>query len=188
MTLGIGNGIRIWYEYFAPDQFFFTTNFLCMIESPVTEKTHIQPAWLTVLRIALGIILFWKAIVFIRDTTLLQSMIQQTGIGFFSNNAEALAFIVAYLTLLCGLFILSGLFTKTSSIVQIPILIAAIFFVNSKNIGESAFELVLSVIVLILLVVFAIKGSGAISADEFFRTYHRAGSEGGNTERLFKKN
>jgi len=168
---------------------FFTLKFFFMIESPVTEKTHInQPAWLTIFRIALGLILFWKAIVFIRDTTLLQSMIEHTGIGFFSNNSETLAFIVSYITLLCGLFILSGLFTKTSSIVQIPILIVAIFFVNAKSIGESGFELVLSAIVLILLVVFAVKGSGTISADEFFRTYYKAGAEEGNTQRFFKKN
>ncbi len=159
-----------------------------MIESPVTEKTHItQPAWLTILRIALGIVLFLKAIVFIRDTTLLQTMIQNTGIGLFSKNANALSFIVAYLTLLCGLFILSGLFTKTASIVQIPILIVAIFFVNSKNIGQSSFELIVSVIVLILLVVFAIKGSGTLSADEFFRTYYKAGTEDGNTKRFFNQ-
>lgn len=148
-----------------------------MTESPVTEKTSInQPAWLTILRIALGLILFWKAILFIRDTAVLQSLIQRTGIGLFSKNAETLAFIVAYLSLLCGLFILSGLYTRTSSIVQIPILIIAIFFVNAKNIGESSFELVLSVIVLILLILFAIKGSGRISADEFFRTYHKIGA------------
>ena len=159
-----------------------------MIESPVTEKTHItQPAWLTILRIALGIVLFLKAIVFIRDTSLLQTMIQNTGIGLFSKNANALSFIVAYLTLLCGLFILSGLFTKTASIVQIPILIVAIFFVNSKNISQSSFELIVSVIVLVLLVVFAAKGSGTLSADEFFRTYYKAGTEDGNTKRFFKQ-
>lgn len=158
-----------------------------MIESPVTEKTHIsQPAWLTILRIALGIVLFWKAIVFIRDTSLLQTMIENTGIGFFSKNSETLAFIVAYITLLCGLFILTGLFTRTSSIVQIPILIVAIFFVNSKNISQSSFELIVSVIVLIVLIVFAVKGSGTLSADEFFRTYYKAGTEDGNTKRLFK--
>jgi len=159
-----------------------------MIESPVTEKTHItQPAWLTILRIILGIVLFWKAIVFIRDTSLLQTMIENTGIGLFSKNANTLSFLVAYLTLLCGLFILSGLFTRTSSIVQIPILIVAIFFVNSKNIGQSGFELFVSVIVLVLLIVFAIKGSGTLSADEFFRTYYKAGTEDGNTKRFFKQ-
>jgi len=159
-----------------------------MKESIVTEKTSLsQPAWLTIFRIALGLILFWKAIIFIRDTTLLQSMIQNTGIGFFSKNSEVLAFIVAYLSILCGLFILSGLFTRTSCIVQIPILIIAIFFVNSKKIGESSFELILSVIVLFLLVLFAIKGSGTLSADEFFRTYYKAGQQDGNTSRFFKK-
>lgn len=159
-----------------------------MIESPVTEKTSInQPAWLTILRIILGLVLFWKGINFIRDTAELEQMIQQTGIGLFSQNAQILSFAISYLSLLCGLFILTGLFTRTSCIVQIPILLIAIFFVNAKNIGQSGFELVISIIVLALLILFAAKGSGSLSADEFFRTYYRAGTEDGNTERFFKK-
>ncbi len=157
-----------------------------MIESPVTEKTTEQPVWLTILRIALGFILIWKGVVFIRDTSLLELLIQRSGIGVFSQNSQILSFIISYLSLLCGLFIACGLFTITSSIVQIPILIVAVFFINMKNIGETSFELVLSIITLILLVVFAIKGSGTISADEFFRTYYKAGTEDGNTKRFFK--
>jgi len=158
------------------------------MESPVTEKTSLkQHAWLTIIRIALGLILFWKGIVFIRDTEFLKSLLEHSGIGVFSNNAETLTFIVAYLTLLCGLFILCGLFTRTSCIVQIPILLIAIIFVNSKNIGESTFEFILSIIVFILLILFLIKGSGTLSADEFFRTYYKAGTEPGNTDRLMKK-
>lgn len=159
-----------------------------MIESPVTEKTSLkQPAWLTVVRIILGLILFWKGIVFIRDTELLKSLIVETGIGIFSKNSEVLTFIVAYLTLLCGLFILCGLFTRTSSIVQIPILFIAVFFINSKNISVSTLEFILSIIVFVLLILFAIKGSGVLSADEFFRTYYKAGTEAGNTDKLLKK-
>ena len=159
-----------------------------MTEKPVTEKTSLsQPLWLTVVRIILGLILFWKGIVFIRDTESLQSLIQNTGIGVFSKNAEAFTFIIAYLTLLCGLLILTGLFTKTASIVQIPILFIAVFFVNSKNIGESTSEFILSIVVFLLLILFAIKGSGILSADEFFRTYHKAGPETGNTDRLASK-
>ncbi len=159
-----------------------------MIESPVTEKTSLsQPAWLTLFRVALGLILFWKGIGFIRDTALLELLIGRTGIGIFSDNAKVLAFLVSYLSLLCGLFIATGLFTRTSSIVQIPILVVAVFFVNFKRIGESNFEIFLSIVVLALLIVFAIKGSGTISADEFFRTYYKAGTEDGNTERFFKK-
>lgn len=159
-----------------------------MIESPVTEKTSLQqPRWLTVLRIVLGLILFWKGISFIRDTSLLEALIQETGVGIFSQNASILSFVVSYLSLLCGLFILTGLFTRTSSIVQIPILLVAVFFVNFKHIGETNFEIFLSIIVLILLILFAIKGSGTLSADEYFRTYYKAGTEDGNTERFFKK-
>ncbi len=159
-----------------------------MIESPVTEKTNLnQPAWLTVVRIILGLILFWKGIVFIRDTEYLKSLLEHSGIGVFSKNAETLTFIVAYLTLLCGLLILCGLFTRTSSIVQIPILLIAIIFVNSKNLGQSTSELILSIVVFLLLILFAIKGSGALSADEFFRTYYKAGTEKGNTDRFVNK-
>jgi uncharacterized membrane protein YphA (DoxX/SURF4 family) len=88
---------------------------------------------------------------------------------------------------LCGLFILSGLFTRTCCIIQIPIVFIAVFFVNIQRIDKSTFELVLSIIVLILLVFFAIKGSGSLSADEFFRTYYKAGTEDGNTQKFFEK-
>ena len=157
-----------------------------MVESPVTEKTTVQPLWLTILRIALGFILVWKGYVFMRHTSVLQSLIEHTGIGVFSKNAEVLSFIVCYLSLLCGLFLATGLFTKTSSIVQIPILIVAVFFVNIRSVGESGFEFVLSIVTLLLLILFAIKGSGTLSADEFFRTYYKAGTEDGQTKRFFE--
>ncbi|MEP6584101.1 MAG: DoxX family protein [Ginsengibacter sp.] len=158
-----------------------------MSEAVITEKTNAgQPKWLTIVRIALGFILFWKGINFIRDSSVLQSMIEHTGIGMFDKNASALAFIITCITLLGGLFISVGLFTRASSIIQIPILLVAIFFVNMKQTGNSGFELVLSIIVLVLLVIFAYKGSGALSADEYFRTYYKAGSEEGNTKKFFK--
>lgn len=157
-----------------------------MQETNVTGKTTIQPWYLTLLRIILGLILIWKGIVFMRDTTLLQELILRTGVGFFSKNASALSFIVTYLTLLCGVFIGSGLFTRIASIVQIPILIVAIVFVNIRIAEPRAFELVLSIITLGLLVLFAIKGSDQLSADEYFRSYYKAGSETGHTGKLFR--
>ncbi|MEO8567977.1 MAG: DoxX family protein [Ginsengibacter sp.] len=158
-----------------------------MKEAAITEKTNAdQPKWLTIVRIVLGFILFWKGINFIRDTSLLQGMIEKTGIGMFDKNSSAIAFIITYLNLLGGLFIAVGLFTRTSSIIQIPILIGAVFLVNIQQAGNSGFELVLSVIVLLLLLLFAFKGSGAISADEYFRSYYKAGSGEGNTRKFFK--
>ena len=77
--------------------------------------------------------------------------------------------VVTILTLLCGFFIAVGLFTRIASLVQIPIILVAILFVNIKSMGSNAFELILTIIVFVLLILFAVKGSGAISADEYFR-------------------
>ncbi|HEY6976441.1 MAG TPA: DoxX family protein [Chitinophagaceae bacterium] len=134
-----------------------------------TTKNIPRLNWLTILRIALGLLIFYKAINFIRNTETLKSLIEETGIGVFSQNSEALSFVIAYLSLLCGLFITVGLFTRASSIIQIPILIVAVFFVNIKNMNYNAFEFILSLVALILLIVFALKGSGTLSADEYFR-------------------
>ena len=159
-----------------------------MADTNITENTSVsQPRWLTIIRIALGFILFWKGITFIRDSSDLQEMLKRMSIGVVDKNTEWIAFLITYINLLGGLFITVGLFTKTSCLVQIPILIGAVFFVNTKHgLNQSSSELVLSAIVLILLILFAIKGSGVLSADEYFRSYYKAGSEDGNTKKFFK--
>lgn len=155
----------------------------------ITEKTSIdQPRWLTIVRIALGLILFWRGITFIRDSSDLQLMLHRMAIGVVDKNTEWMAFLISYINLLGGLFIVAGLFTKTSCLVQIPILIGAVFFVNTKDgLNQSTSELILSAVVLLLLILFAIKGSGVLSADEYFRSYYKAGSEEGHTKKFFKQ-
>jgi putative oxidoreductase len=159
-----------------------------MEDADITEKTSVnQPRWLTIIRIALGFILFWKGISFIRDSSDLQLMLQRMAIGAVDKNSQWIAFLITYINLLGGLFIIVGLFTKTSCIVQIPILIGAVFFVNTREgLNQSTSELILSAIVLVLLILFAIKGSGVLSADEYFRSYYKAGSEEDNTKKFFK--
>ncbi len=146
-----------------------------------------QPKWLTLFRIILGLILFWKGISFIHDSTILEEMVQRTGINMFGRNAELIVFIVPYLNLLCGLFIAVGLFTRWASIIQLPIMIVAVIFINVKSgMAFDMYELILSVIVLILLIVFVIKGSGVISADEYFHSYYKAAVEPGNTKKILE--
>jgi len=134
-----------------------------------TQSNAIRPSWLTIFRVALGIILIWKGINFIRNTAELNSIIEKTDIDLFSKRAGLLASTVSVLSLMCGFFITVGLFTRLSCIIQIPIVIAAIILINSKNIESNSFELFLTIVVFVLLVVFAIKGSGPLSADEYFR-------------------
>lgn len=125
--------------------------------------------WLLVLRIVLGIILLSKAISFIYKSAELQSRIEATGITTFSQSAAVLGSAITYISLLCGLFIIIGLLTRIACMIQIPILFIAVFFVNIKDLHYNMWEFILSGIVLILLFLFAIKGSGRFSVDEYFR-------------------
>ncbi len=152
-----------------------------MSEPTTTIKVNSrQPAVLTILRIALGLILFWKSFNFIRDTAIAQTLIEHTGVGVFSDNAKVLALVISYLGLLCGFFILVGLFTRIAAVVQIPVLIVAVFLVNIRTMGENKFEFFLSLVTLLLLILFAIKGSGVFSADEYFR---RGAAQDRNTKK-----
>lgn len=152
-----------------------------------TKRSEKFPKWLTIFRVLLGFILLAKGISFFRDSTLLDSMINNRGLNMFATGNQTIYFIITYLNLLGGVFIISGFITRWASIVQIPILIGAVFFVNvAEGMTFTNKELILSVIALILLIVFAIKGSGALSADEFFRSYTNAGEEKGHLKKLFQ--
>ncbi len=151
------------------------------------NNTVTQPKWLTLFRVALGLIILWKGVVFFKDSVAVETMLKGGGLQILGNNSQTIAFIITYLNLLGGFFITVGLFTRWMCLLQIPIIIGAIFFVNSKiGMSFSNTELLLSVIVLVLLVVFTLKGSGVLSADEYFRSYTKAGLEPGHTEKLFK--
>lgn len=135
-----------------------------------------QPRWLTLLRIALGALLFIKGIAFISDSSRLETLIQGTRLA--NTNTALLAGIITWAHLFGGFFILIGFMTRILCLLQIPILLGAIFFVNLPHFTmNNASELALSVVTLILLVVFVIEGSGRISADEYFRTYYKAGMQ-----------
>lgn len=135
-----------------------------------SSKHH--PKWLVFLRVILGFCLFIKGIDFIQNSVLLSDTISQTS---FIKNASWLTTLIPWLHLLGGAMIVAGLFTRLSCLVQIPILIGAIFFVNAKKgifAGES--DLMFSVIILILLVFFFIEGGGPLSLDDFLRNPKKA--------------
>lgn len=154
---------------------------------PISFFSDNQSKWLPLLRIVLGIILILKGISFFKDSAKLETMMQTPGLHIINNNASAFAFFITYFNILGGLFIIAGLFTRWLAMLQIPILVGAIIFVNSEaGMNFSNPDLIISIVVLILLFVFVIKGSGPISADEFFRTYTNAGEKSGYTKKFFQ--
>lgn len=146
-----------------------------------TTPSRNQSLILFILRNVLGLILIVKGILYLKDTTDLSTLIQKTGIGYFSTNSENLALFISIASIVGGTFIVIGLLTRISSLVQIPILIVAIIFVNIKNISYGPGELILSLFVLVLLIIFIKKGAGNASVDKYFRSL-KGKQDLGNTE------
>ena len=128
--------------------------------------TH-HPMWLDIIRIGLGIFLFVKGYMFIQDTEALFSIMRKSQFPWVSMG---LAHYVAFAHLVGGLFIAMGLITRIAILFQLPILLGAVFFINpERGFYSENTELWSSVIVLILLIVFLIFGSGRFSVDRLIR-------------------
>ncbi|TKC04728.1 DoxX family protein [Pedobacter polaris] len=130
--------------------------------------------WLDVVRIVLGLIIFSKGIALISDTGQQQELLLKNSVFGFSEMIASLAIhIIAFAHLVGGILITIGLVTRFAVVIQIPILVCAILFVNISN-GFSALnsELWLSLIVLCLLVLFWVIGSGPFSVDHQIRRRH----------------
>jgi putative oxidoreductase len=126
-----------------------------------------HPKWFALLRILLGLSLFVKGILFVYNKSLIEELVRSN--RFIQGN-EWLQTIIPWMHLLGGVFIIIGLFTRLAVLVQIPILIGAIVFVNATKgvyVGQS--ELMLAIILLIILLFFLVEGGGPLSWDKFIR-------------------
>ena len=130
--------------------------------------TH-QSKWLSVLRIIVGCIIFFKGLFFIQNTDALDAMIANSKVSIY---AVALTHYVALAHLMGGVLIILGLVTRLAVVFQIPILLGAIIFVNAqKGFYYIHSELGFSVLVLALLLTILIFGSGKWSLDSFMRKH-----------------
>ena len=119
-----------------------------------------------IIRIYLGIALFWKGIYFASHTNYLIQLMEESGNLWFASGAIAHLVIMAHLV--GGFFLAIGLLTRVAALVQVPILIVAVFYVNfSKAFGalQERENLEFSALVLFLLVLISIYGAGRWSVD-----------------------
>jgi len=124
-----------------------------------------RPGFLDIFRIALGIFITYKGLMFITH----MSELENTTSGINSWFAGAfLAHYVIFAHILGGPLIVFGLFTRIVCALQIPILIGAVFLVNAPrgflSLGNHM-ELGMSLIVLGGLIVFMVFGAGRYSID-----------------------
>ena len=121
--------------------------------------TH-HPKWLDIIRISLGIFLCYKGIDFLRNMGTLMGLMP-IKVEFDSFMYIILGHFVVFAHIIGGILMVLGLFTRFACLIQIPILITAIIFVNIKGEMMRPYsELFLSIIVLILLIYFLIVGNG----------------------------
>jgi uncharacterized membrane protein YphA (DoxX/SURF4 family) len=129
------------------------------------------PFLFVILRIGLGLILAIRGLYYLTTIQPLFYLIKGSSLSKLNINMP-LALFVCWVHILGGTFIILGLLTRISAWAQIPVLLGAIFFINlNDGTSHSIQELLLSVIVLILLILFALAGGGKISMDQYAKKH-----------------
>ena len=126
--------------------------------------TH-HPQWLDIVRILFGAFLCYKGVDFLMNMGTMLSLIEnKTSFGSFSTML--MSNYVAFAHILGGLLLIMGVLTRFACIIQIPILLGAVFFVNT-SLYEPFSQVLLSIVVLLLLIVFLVVGNGPIQLLKF---------------------
>ncbi len=116
-------------------------------------------------RMYLGVGLFVRGVLFIAES---QGVAALVDLSSFSVTSAALAHYVSFSHLLGGLLLAAGLLTRLAALVQIPVLVGAVFFVHlDEGLLSANQSLEFSALVLFLLVVVFVFGPGAWSADSY---------------------
>ena len=125
-----------------------------------------RPGWLDFFRIALGIFITYKGFEFMLNIEALESTTAGMAVMF---SGAAVAHYIIFAHALGGPLLVFGLYTRIVSLIQVPILIGAVVFVNYPkgffSLGNHM-ELEVSLIVLAVLIVFMVFGGGKFSVDE----------------------
>jgi putative oxidoreductase len=128
-----------------------------------------HPWILDIVRIILGLFLLNKGILFLQNSGYLRDIIlEKEAINQPPALVSAIVIYVSYIHVLGGGLMALGLFTRLWAILQFPAVFGAVFLVNIIRPYVFA-ELWLSIIVLSLLTLFIIIGSGPISLDRLLK-------------------
>lgn len=119
-----------------------------------------HPRWMDIVRIALGVFLCFKGVDFLNNMSdLIGLMTSKTSFGEFAYVLAGHYVVFAHV--LGGILLIFGVLTRFACLIQIPVLLGAIFFVGTnKEMLRPYDELFLTVLVLLLLIYFLIAGNG----------------------------
>lgn len=133
-----------------------------------------HPKLLDLIRIVLGAFLLFKGTLFYHNMPFLRDLVIDAKVVNASPELiMAVIYYVTYVHLAGGLLICLGLITRLVCLLQIPIILGAVFLVNIPY-SDVTSELWLSVLTLVLLLLFIVIGSGPISLDNFLKSDEKA--------------
>jgi putative oxidoreductase len=130
-----------------------------------------HPMVFDLIRIALGVFLLLKGLAFMENSAYLKDMIEsQNVVAISSGLLMTIVYYVTFAHLVGGALIAMGILTRFSCIIQIPILVAAIFLTDffQSPINNLVWP---SITALALLVLFMIIGSGPLSLDRYLEKW-----------------
>lgn len=120
----------------------------------------------SMLRISLGVIIFIKGVCFLKDDTSFYGYIAEADMDFLQFM---LMHMVVMAHLAGGLMIIFGVLTRFAVLLQIPVLLGAVFFVG-KYAGMHD-EFILAVSTLLVSMYVLMVGSGKFSFDHYIEQH-----------------
>lgn len=125
------------------------------------------------IRIVVGIFITYKGFSFLMNMDALYGLTSNMNLMFAS---AAIAHYVLFFHAFGGPLIILGIYTRLICVLQVPILLGAIFLVNSPkgflSMGDHM-ELETSIITLLAILLFIVFGAGKLSIDEIRRNQEK---------------
>ena len=122
--------------------------------------------WLDCVRIYLGVGLFARGLLLITNNSVgfFEVLVQQSGQSWLTNGILLHYVILAHFV--GGFMLTIGFLTRFAALIQVPVLIGALFFVHrTEGLLAASQSLEFSALVLFLLLVFVVSGAGKLSVD-----------------------
>jgi len=126
--------------------------------------TH-HPLWLDVVRILLGAFLCYKGVDFLMNMGTMLALINNR-MSFGSFTEMLMGNYVSFAQILGGILLILGVLTRFACLLNIPVLLGAVFFVNT-SLYRPFSESLLAILVLLLLGLFLVVGNGPVQLLKF---------------------
>lgn len=126
------------------------------------------------IRVYVGVGLFVRGLLALLDPSFLAEWMARFGVSGAASDAARLYVIAAHL--IGGLLLAVGLLTRIAALINIPILIGAVFFIHyPQGLATTDQSLEFSALVLFLLTLFLLRGHGRLSLTVWLQSRESSG-------------